>query len=279
MVDDPYTFGQVAAANALSDIYAMGASPVFALNFVAFPVRSLPLGYLEAILKGGADKAHEAGVEIVGGHSIEDPAPKYGLSVTGFARPDQLVTKAGALPGDHLVLTKPLGSGILTTALDKGLAGPRVTELVVPVMTMLNRDAAHVMTATGVHACTDITGFGLLGHLHELARRSGMEAVLDARQVPVLPGTRELAARGAVPNGTHNNLRFLQPWVDWGSGVEREDQILLCDAQTSGGLLMAVPPDRVEGLVTALREAGCLAWADIGHLVPGRPGHIQVRHG
>ncbi len=275
MLNDPYLFGQVAAANALSDIYAVGAVPSFALNLVGFPVRSLPLGYLSEILRGGADKAREAEVEIAGGHTIDDPGPKYGMAVTGFVHPDRLIRKSGGKPGDALFLTKPLGVGVLTTALDQRLASADLEDLVLPVMLKLNRGAARAIERVGVHACTDVTGFGLLGHLHEMAWKANLSARVHLPAVPVLPAARRFAAR-AISTGTQNNLRHLQRWVDWPEETPNEDRVLLSDAQTSGGLLIAIAQEKRDALRAALQEEGCLAWAEIGRLEPGEPGRIRV---
>ena len=276
VLNDPYLFGQVAAANALSDSYAVGAQPSFALNLVGFPVRSLPLGYLSEILRGGADKAREAEVEIAGGHTIDDPGPKYGMVVTGFVHPQQLVRKSGAKPGDVLFLTKPLGVGVLTTALDQRLASADLEALVLPVMLQLNRGAARAMERVGVHACTDITGFGLLGHLHEMAAKGGLSASVRLHAVPILSAARHFAAR-AISTGTQNNLRHLQRRVDWPENLAIEDRVLLSDAQTSGGLLIAVAEAKREALAAALQDEGCLAWSEIGRLAPGDVGRIQIR--
>lgn len=275
MLNDPYLFGQVAAANALSDIYAVGAKPSFALNLVGFPVRSLPLGHLSEILRGGADKAREADVEIAGGHTIDDPGPKYGMVVTGFVHPDRLVRKSGAKPGDVLFLTKPLGVGVLTTALDQRLASADLEHLVLPVMLQLNRGAAQAMERIGVHACTDVTGFGLLGHLHEMAMRSGLSARVRLPAIPILSAARRFAAR-AMSTGTQNNLRHLQRRVDWPEETPNEDRVLLSDAQTSGGLLIAVAPEKRDALRAALQDEGCLTWAEIGYLESGDVGRITV---
>lgn len=264
VINDPYAFGAVAAANAISDIYAMGAKPVFALNIVGFPVKSLPLSILEEILKGGADKAREAGVSIAGGHSIEDSAPKYGMAVTGFVDPAKLVTKKGAQPGDMLFLTKPLGIGIITTAIDRGLAGPALESRVFEIMAHLNKDAAAAMVDTGVSACTDVTGFGLLGHLYEMLTAGNVSARLFLHEIPILPEARELAGAGAVPGGTDHNFRFIREHVHWNEGLTKEDKLLLCDAQTSGGLLISVPAAKAERLKSALIAAGCPAAAQIG---------------
>ena len=275
VLDDPRAFGAVAAANALSDIYAMGARPLFALNLVSYPVRTLPLGHLEAILAGGAEKAAEAGVLILGGHSVDDPTPKYGLAVTGVVDPGRVVRKSGARPGDRLILTKPLGIGVLTTAIDHGLAGREAEGRVLPVMAELNRAAAEAMQAVGAHACTDVTGFGLLGHLRELAQQSGAAARVSLGQVPVLEGAADLLREGAVSLGTQNNYRHLRDRIAWGAGVSQEERLLLCDAQTSGGLLIAASPDTADPLLAALSAAGCRA-AEIGEVTEGPAGHIAV---
>ena len=275
IVDDPYTFGSIAAANALSDIYAMGARPVTALNIVAFPIRSLPLATLQKILRGAAETVAEAGATVVGGHTIYDPDPKFGLAVTGLAHPDRIVRKAGGRPGDALILTKPLGTGILTTALDRRLIGEEDLQEAVTVMRTLNRAAAEVMVEVGVHACTDVTGFGLLGHLQEMAEAGGVSARVSLGHIPVLPGVWDLARRDAVPGGSRSNQRYLMEHVTWGEGIKPDEQVVLCDAQTSGGLLIAVSARRRSQLLAALRERGILA-ADIGKLTRGSLGRITV---
>jgi selenide,water dikinase len=275
IVDDPYAFGSIAAANALSDIYAMGARPVTALNIVAFPIRSLPLATLQEILRGAAETVAEAGATVVGGHTIYDPDPKFGLAVTGLAHPDRIVRKAGGRPGDALILTKPLGTGILTTALDRRLIGEEDLREAVMTMRSLNRAAAEAMVEVGVHACTDVTGFGLLGHLHEMAEASGVSARVSLGHIPVLPGVWDLARRDAVPGGSRSNQRYLMEHVTWGEGIKPDEQVVLCDAQTSGGLLIAVSARRRSQLLAALRERGILA-ADIGKLTRGSLGRITV---
>lgn len=274
VVDDPYSFGAIVAANALSDLYAKGATPILALNLVGFPVRTLPLGILGEILRGGAEKAAEAGVLVAGGHSVDDSEPKYGMAVTGLVRPDRLVTNSGARPGDLLLLTKPLGTGIITTAIDRRKADDRAVKRVVEVMTRLNRAASDVMVAVGVDACTDVSGFGLLGHLHEMATASRLAAEVDLARVPVMEEVWDLACLGTVPEGSYNNRRYLERKVDWGSTTP-EEQLVLCDAQTSGGLLIACPPDREHALLRQLGEVG-VEGAAIGRMVLGTPGHIVV---
>ncbi|MDQ6835181.1 MAG: selenide, water dikinase SelD [Actinomycetota bacterium] len=266
IVDDPRNFGRIAACNALSDVYAMGGTPVSALNLVAFPLDRLGPEVLTEILRGGAELCAEAGVAIVGGHSIDDAEPKYGLAVTGTVRPDELLTNSGAQPGDALVLTKPLGAGAVSTALKRGLEAP--LEAAVAVMTRLNREASMAARRAGAHAVTDVTGFGLLGHLHELALASGVAAEVQARAVPVIEGVLELLGRedeDAVAGGTRRNRAHAEAeFAAFGPGVAEAARWLVCDAMTSGGLLVAVSdPAKVPGAV-------------IGRLVAGEPGAISV---
>jgi selenide,water dikinase len=275
IVDDAYDFGRIAAANALSDIYAMGARPLFVLNLVGFPRNLLSEGLLEEILRGGSDIAREAGVPTLGGHSIDDAEPKYGLVAVGEVHPARMVTNAAAAPGDALVLTKPIGSGIIATAIKKGAARPEVIARAVEVMATLNRRAAEAMARAGVRAATDVTGFGLLGHLHKMLHASGVAGRVDSASVPLLPGARELAEAGHVPGGTHRNLADLESTVDFADHLDEAARTLLADAQTSGGLLMSVPMDRVEGLLEDL-TGNVPAAAMIGSVVAGTAGHIHV---
>jgi selenide,water dikinase len=275
IVDDPYDFGRIAAANALSDIYAMGARPLFVLNLVGFPRTLLAAGLLEEILRGGSEIAREAGVPTLGGHSIDDAEPKYGLVAVGEVNPASMVTNAAAKPGDALVLTKPVGSGVIATAIKKGAAPTDVIEGAVRVMSTLNRRAAEAMLKAGVRSATDVTGFGLLGHLHKMLYASGVSARIDASAVPLLPGARELAAAGHVPGGTHRNLADLESALDFAAELDEVTRILLADAQTSGGLLMSVPMERVEGLIEDL-TGNVPAAAVIGVVADGVPGHIEV---
>ena len=275
VVDDAYTFGAVAAANALSDIYAMGARPLMAVNLVAFPIKELPGSVLADILRGGAEKTREAGIEILGGHSIDDHEPKYGLAVIGTVHPDRIVRNRGGRAGDALLLTKPLGTGIITTAIKHGVAPPEAERAAVESMLRLNRDAAEAMDGVEVHAATDVTGFGLLGHLHYLARASGVAARIDSAAVPLLPAAEELADAGEVPGGTRSNEHFLAGKVRRAFPVSDVTQTVLSDAQTSGGLLIAVPPGAVEALSGALRQRGVLA-ARLGELQAGEPGMIDL---
>ena len=276
IVDDAYDFGRIAAANAFSDVYAMGATPLLALNLVGWPRDTLPYDLLGEVLRGGADVARAAGAFVLGGHSIDDPEPKYGMAVIGEVHPDRIVTNAGARPGDALVLTKPIGTGVLTTALKRDLLSEPELAPAVTVMTTLNAAAARAMLAVGVHAATDVTGFGLLGHLHSLLEASGAAAEVTAHAVPLLPHARDMAARGAVPGGTQRNLTSLADSVSFAAGVDETARVLLSDAQTSGGLLIAVAPDRVAGLVAGLERAGSPAAAVIGRVVAGPPGRVAV---
>lgn len=265
IVDDPYAFGQIAVANALSDVYAMGGKPLIALNIVGFPV-ALPKDILGSILVGGSHKAQEAGVLIVGGHTVDDEEPKYGLSVTGVVRPGDEVTNAGAQPGDKLVLTKPLGTGVITTAGKQGVAGREVIEAAVEVMGTLNRDASHAMTSVGVHGCVDVTGFGLLGHLRGMTRASGVSATVELGAIPFIPGSQELAEQGVAPGGTHRNLESLETDVTWDDSLTDVQKLLLADAQTSGGLLISVPDSSTESLIDALEQHGVETHAIIGSI-------------
>ncbi|UOF90884.1 selenide, water dikinase SelD [Fodinisporobacter ferrooxydans] len=265
VVNDPYEFGRIAAANALSDIYAMGATPSFALNIVGFPIHSLPIGYLEEILRGGTDMMNQVGVPIVGGHTYDDHAPKYGLTVTGFVHPDRYVKRGSAQPEDALILTKPLGVGIITTAIDKGLASFENERKAIEIMTTLNDKAAKAMMSVGVHACTDVTGFGLLGHLYEMVKDGELCADIHLSQVPVLPEAWKLICEDTLSIGTKNNRQMLSEKVFWDSAVNENERWILCDAQTSGGLLIAVPEKKKTELLDAFGKAGCSA-AEIGKI-------------
>ena len=277
VVDDPREFGAIAAANALSDVYAMGGRPLFALNIVGFPSNRLPLSVLQRILEGAAETAAEAGIVIAGGHTVDDTEPKFGLAVTGVIAPGRILTNAGARPGDALILTKPIGTGILATAAKRGLASPGMTAGAIRTMRSLNRGAALAMEEVPVHACTDVTGFGLLGHLKEMARASGVDVEVDARGVPVLEGTREMARAGAVPGGTRANLDYVADVVDWPDELGEIDRWLLCDAQTSGGLLIAVAEEEVEGLLGGLRRRGVPEAAPVGRVTGEGTGRIRIR--
>ena len=279
MVDDALDFGRIAAVNALSDIYAMGARPLFALNLLGFPRKLLHEGLVEDIIRGGAEVTQQAGIAVLGGHSIDDPEPKYGLVVVGEVARDQLITIAGARAGDQLVLTKALGTGIVTTALKNDAVDPAVVEAAVGSMTKLNASASEAMQAIGVHAATDVTGFGLLGHLRNLLRASACAASIDAASVPILPGALELARQGEVPGGSHRNLTDLADDVTWAAQVDEATRLLLCDAQTSGGLLISVAADRCDALCAELTRRGDGATV-IGTVTDpasgGGTGHISV---
>jgi len=275
VVDDPYWFGAIAAANALSDVYAMGGRPLTALNITAFPSGTLSLDVLAEILRGGAEKLREAGATLVGGHTIEDPEPKYGLAVTGLIHPDRIITNAGGRAGDRLVLTKPLGVGIATTAIKRGVASDRLIEQVTAQMAALNRLASEAMLEAGAHAATDITGFGLLGHLGEMVLASGLAATIRAGAVPLLPGILELAAEGIVPGGTLKNLEWLGERVVMDPAIGEPLRLVLGDAQTSGGLLIAIEPSAESALLAGLRWRG-VPGAVIGELGDGTAGTIRV---
>lgn len=276
VVDDPYAFGQIAAANALSDIYAMGAKPLTAMNLVSFPVGKLKMEVLAKILHGGSDKIREAGAVLVGGHSIDDSEPKYGLSVTGIVHPESVLSNAKAELGDYLVLTKPLGVGIITTGIKRGIVSASVEQEVIQVMATLNKGAAEAALEVGVHAVTDVTGFGLLGHLHEMLLASGFSADVYAEAVPALESVWECIRQKAIPGGTQANRRHLEGKVDFAPDVPEEVQLVLCDAITSGGLLIAVPEERVERLISLLTISQTPAAAVIGRVRNGQPGKIAI---
>jgi selenide,water dikinase len=267
IVDDPYAFGRIAAANALSDVYAMGARPVSALNLVAYPLEALGPEMLREILRGGADAAAAAGAAVVGGHSIDDPEPKYGMAVTGVVAPHAVLTNARGRAGDALVLTKPLGAGAVATAIKRGLAEDGLVDRAVAVMTTLNDRAAEQARAAGAHALTDVTGFGLLGHVHELAAASGLAAEIDAAAVPAIDGVLALLETDkALAGGSRRNRADAETFATFAPGVPEAHRRLVCDAMTSGGLLAAVPPDRT----------GVIDGAVVGRLLDGEPGTISV---
>ena len=276
IVDDPYGFGQIAAANALSDIYAMGGTPKTAMNLVGFPLKQMDISILRQILEGGLDKMKEAGVVLVGGHSVEDSELKYGLSVTGFVHPDRILTKKNLNAGDHLVLTKPLGSGVINTAIKGGVASVKVIDKITRLMATLNRDAAEVMKQYSVHACTDITGFGLLGHLAEMVDGSGLGAVLDSKKIPILSEAMDYAAMGMLPAGANKNKIFRESMVEFSSSVNPLIRDLLFDPQTSGGLLICIDRDDTDELVEALIQKGSDPSAVIGEVVSAPQEKIVV---
>ena len=276
VVDDPYAFGQIAAANALSDIYAMGAKPLTAMNLVSFPVGKLKMEILAKILQGGSDKIREAGAVLVGGHSIDDAEPKYGLSVTGIVHPKHVLSNAKAKPGDVLILTKPLGVGIITTGIKRGIVSSEAEAEVIQVMATLNKGAAEAAIKVGVHAVTDVTGFGFLGHLHEMLQASQCRAEVYAEAVPVLESVWECIKQKAIPGGTQANRRHLEGHVDFAPDVSEEVRIVLFDAVTSGGLLLAVPEDHVDCLIRQLQENKTPAAAVVGRIQKGEAGKIAV---
>ena len=275
ITDDPYEFGSVAAANSLSDVYAMGGRPLVALNVVGFPA-ALAGEMLGDVLRGGYDKAAEANCLIVGGHTVDDNEPKYGLSVVGLVEPGRHVTNAGAQPGDVLVLTKPLGTGIVTTGCKAGVAPPGSVEIAVETMATLNRAASEAMMEVGVSACTDVTGFGLMGHLTGMLRASGAGAEIRASSAPVLPGVDELLAQGVAPGGTHRNEAGVADYVEWDGAVSSDQRLILCDAQTSGGLLISVPEERLTQLLSALEGRGVETRSIVGHINDGPAGIARV---
>jgi selenide,water dikinase len=272
IVDDAYDWGRIAATNALSDVYAMGGRPVFALNIVAWPVDDLPLAMLGEVLRGGRDVAAAAGIPVLGGHSITDPEPKYGMVALGLVHPEQVTRNSSAPAGASLILTKPLGLGMISTAIKQGRASPDLTRAAIEVMTTLNRDAAEAMEEAGAEAATDVTGFGLVGHLHKMLLSSGVAARVDAGVVPFIPGAISLAHEGVAAGGTRRNHAFVDPHTNWGDLTEPE-QLLLADAQTSGGLLIATT--RPGALVSALDRRG-VAHAIVGQTVDGPAGAVTV---
>jgi len=276
IVDDPYAFGQIAAANALSDVYAMGGTPITAMNLVAFPIQSMEMEVLREILRGGLDTMREAEVVLVGGHSIEDDELKYGLAVTGLVHPDAVLTNTGAQVGDRIILTKPLGTGIINTALKGGMASAEAVQGATEVMRALNRKAAEVVRGFGVHACTDVTGFGLLGHLSEMLGEGeiGIKVFVDA--VPILPGAEEYANMGFVPGGTSRNKEFYGPKVVGGEGFPPPLLDILYDAQTSGGLLIATPEADAEGILRRLQGQGVQGARIIAEVVAKPTGRLVL---
>lgn len=275
IVDSAYHFGRIAAANALSDIYAMGAKPLLALNIAAFPEKRLPLTVLEEILKGAQSIAKAANVPILGGHTIEDNEPKFGWVVVGTIAPDKIWRNIGAQVGDALILTKPLGLGILTTALKRRLLTTAAEERIIELMATLNATAADILKAYPVHACTDVTGYGLLGHLLEMVRNQDLSAEIQFSQVPILPETSDLIAQNVIPGGTQANYAYANPFIDWDSRLLQSDKLILCDAQTSGGLLAAVPAEVATAAVQALEQAGVTA-AIIGRFISPQQAKIRV---
>ena len=277
IVDDPYTFGQIAAANALSDVYAMGAEPTTALNIVGFPKGKLDLEVLGEIIRGGAERAREAGVVVVGGHSIIDNELKYGMAVTGVIHPDRVIRNVGVQPGDALILTKPLGTGIVSTALKRRAASPASVRAAVASMIALNKQASATMRRFPVHACSDVTGYGLLGHTFEMASGSGVTVVLEARSMPLLPGARRLAGKGNLTGGCRRNRDYLKDKIAIDRGVKSDLVEIALDPQTSGGLLIALPNADADALLSDLHASGVAAATLVGHATRFEDVSVRLR--
>ena len=275
-MDDPYQFGQIAAANSLSDIYAMGAKPIFALNIVGFPINDLPNEMLTTILQGGADKAKEAGIPTVGGHSVDDKEPKYGLVVTGEVEEKNIVTNKSATPGDVLVLTKPLGTGIIATAIKKGLAKNDIIKTAVESMSALNDLASKIMVELGVKTATDVSGFGLLGHLNEICKASKVSAEIKYDDLPLLSGVNKLASDGIIPGGTKRNLSFATSFTYFHDQLTKIQQLISADAQTSGGLLISISPEKTESFLQLFNEQSSIKAQEIGKITKQREKAIFV---
>ena len=275
IVDDPFDYGAIAAANALSDVYAVGGRPISALNIAAFP-RDLPLEIFASVLAGGMEKATEAGCSIVGGHTVDDREPKYGLAVTGLVEPGKQVSNATAQAGDCLVLTKAIGTGVITTAHKNDLADPGPLAEAVKSMKTLNRGASEAMIAAGANAATDVTGFGLLGHLHSMMKASGTAARISRSAIPVLPGVLELLEKDVAPGGTHRNIESLEGHLGWDDSLPETDRLLLCDPQTSGGMLICIAAAKCELLISNLVEKETPYAAIVGEVTDGEPGSITI---
>lgn len=277
IVDDPYLFGQIAAANSLSDIYAMGGRPITAMNIVAVPTDLLDLDTINQILRGGADKVAEAKCSMAGGHTVQNPEPLYGLSVTGLIHPDKVISNAGAKPGDLLLLTKPIGTGIISTAIKRGICPPELETKVSEQMAQLNTPGSSIAAAGLTRAGTDVTGFGLLGHLSHLCRESEVTAMIDSNAVPAIDKlVTDFIKQGCVPGGSRENLRLAREFTSFGKEVPEEGQTLLADAQTSGGLLLAVHPDNLDQAKEMLLETGAAIATHIGELAPAGGSHVVV---
>jgi len=276
IVDDPYQFGQIAAANSLSDIYAMGGQPLFALNVVGFPIKELPKSMLTEILQGGADKADEAGITIVGGHSINDKEPKYGLVVTGEVNKNQFIRNDSAKEGDVLVLTKPLGMGIIATAIKKGKANKSLIDAAVEIMVTLNKSAADIMNSLEVHAATDITGYGLLGHLSEICKGSYVSSEIQVSEIPYINGTSELAEKGIIPEGSKRNFKTSKKYTKFSESISETEKFILSDAQTSGGLLISLSENQANEYLNRFRNETGMEAAIIGKIVKKGKDTITV---
>ena len=276
IVDDPYDFGRIAVANSLSDVYAMGGRPLTALNVVCFPRGTMDISILREVLRGGLDAMHEAGVILVGGHTVEDPELKYGLAVTGTIHPSKVIHNNRSKAGDRLILTKPLGTGIISTAIKGGTASKNAIAEIVKSMTTLNREASELMQEVGVNACTDITGFGLLGHASEMIEGTDVGMVIDSAAVPFFPEAKELAGMGMIPGGLHRNRDFRKGMVDIAKSVPQYLEDILFDPQTSGGLLIAVPERKAPELLERLHREGVSEAAIIGEVAAEPRGRIRV---
>lgn len=282
IVDDPYHFGQITAANALSDVYAMGGTPLLAMNILACPIKSMDADIFRQVIKGGLSKVEEAGALLVGGHSVEDEELKYGLSVTGIVHPDRVLLNSGAKSGDHLIITKPLGTGILSTAIKGNLADSATEEHITEIMATLNRIPADIVAAVRdsghmVHACTDITGFGLLGHLHEMLIASGVSARLQKNQIPLIPGSTDFINMGIIPEGAYTNRKFYSEWIRNSKAGDDVIEMALVDPQTSGGLLIAAPPDTCEEILRRLKKSNYpLHCANLGEIQDGEAGTVEL---
>tara|TARA_B110000014_G_scaffold261102_1_gene252171 strand:- start:4030 stop:4974 length:945 start_codon:yes stop_codon:yes gene_type:complete len=278
IVDDPYDFGRIAAANSFSDIYAMGGKPVFALNITCFPTDDLPLEVLHQILKGGQDIANNAGTPVLGGHSIKDKEPKYGMVVTGLVKKKQLVRNDNAKVGDSLILTKPIGTGIISTAIKKGIAKKSDINNITEIMTELNDKGANAMNKVGANACTDITGYGLLGHLKEMCESSAVSAILNFKDIPLIDDVTNYASKNIIPGGTKRNFECFKSIAQFDSNINEQEKLILSDAQTSGGLLISVSNEKTDDLIKELKKEQCLSYKVIGQIVDKKTPHlIQVK--
>ncbi len=276
IVDDPYNFGQIAVANALSDVYAMGGKPLTAMNVVCFPTKTLDISVLKDILRGGADKMVEAEVALIGGHSVDDAELKYGLSVTGTIHPGRLITNSGAKAGDRFILTKPLGTGIISTALKAGVVSEGTIDKVTKYMSTLNKKASELMQEVGVNACTDVTGFGFIGHACQLAQNSQVGIKIYSASLPFFPETSQFAKRGLCPGGLYRNKEFYSGAVEISTVVPAQVQDILFDPQTSGGLLISLEPSKAERLLEKLRRAGVEDATIVGEVVARPRGKLMV---
>ncbi len=278
VVNDPFTFGQIAVANSLSDVYAMGGKPVTAMNVVCFPIQTMDINILREILRGGVEKMREAGVVLIGGHSVDDQELKYGLSVTGTIDPQRILRKEDSRRGDRLILTKPLGTGIISTAVKAEFASKEAADRIAVSMSILNREASEIMLKVGVNACTDVTGFGLLGHAAEMIEKTDVGIVVNADSVPIFPETREMADMGMIPGGLYRNRDFRKDMVEFQPDVSQFQMDILFDPQTSGGLLISVPENKAWQMLEELHQAGVKDAAIIGEVVDNPKGKIIVRN-